>query len=58
MTTEQLLDRWQKLNTDEQAKVLSFIDSLQQKKTPKKSGSKLGQKLRKILPTNLPANFG
>ena len=58
MTTEQLLDRWKKLNTDEQAKVLSFIDSLQQKKTPKKSGSKLGQKLRKILATNLPANFG
>lgn len=45
MSTEQLLYKWQDLNTDEQSKVLAFIDSL---KHQKQSSSKLGQKLRKI----------
>lgn len=48
MTTKRLLDKWQALNTDEQEKVLAFIDSLQLKRTTQKSGSKLGQKLRRI----------
>ena len=32
MTTEQLLNKWQTLEPDEQARVLAFIDSISQQK--------------------------
>ena len=48
MTTEQLLNKWQTLEPDEQAKVLAFIDSLSQTKKLSKSTSSLGKKLRAI----------
>ena len=48
MTTEQLLNKWQNLEPDEQAKVLAFIDSLSQQKKLSKSTSSLGKKLRAI----------
>ena len=49
MTTEQLLNQWQTLEPDEQAKVLAFIDSIsQQKKQTKSTTSNLGKKLREI----------
>ncbi len=48
MTTEQLLNKWQTLEPDEQAKVLAFIDSISQKKKLSKSTSSLGKKLRAI----------
>lgn len=48
MTTQQLLDKWQTLDPDEQAKVLEFMDALERQKQPKKSPSALGQKLRQI----------
>ena len=48
MTTEQLLNQWQTLEPDEQAKVLAFIDSISQQKKRTKSTSNLGKKLREI----------
>ncbi len=48
MTTEQLLNQWQNLEPDEQAKVLAFIDSISQQKKQTKSTSNLGKKLREI----------
>ena len=48
MTTEQLLNKWQTLEPDEQAKVLAFIDSISRQKKPSKSTSSLGKKLRAI----------
>ncbi len=49
MTTEELLlTKWQTLDSDKQAKVLAFIDSLSQSKQPSKSTSNLGKKLRAI----------
>lgn len=48
MTTEQLLNKWQNLEPDEQAKVLAFIDSISQQKKLSKSTSSLGKKLRAI----------
>ncbi len=48
MTTEQLLNKWQNLEPDEQAKVLAFIDSLSLQKKLSKSTSSLGKKLRAI----------
>ena len=48
MTTEQLLNQWQTLEPDEQAKVLAFIDSISQQKKLSKSTSHLGKKLREI----------
>ena len=47
MTTQQLLDKWQALDTDEQKQVLAFIDSLYCQKQERKSTSSLGNKLRK-----------
>ena len=48
MTTEHLLNKWQTLEPDEQAKVLAFIDSISQQKKLSKSTSSLGKKLRAI----------
>ena len=48
MTTEQLLNKWQTLEPDEQAKVLAFMDSISQQKKLSKSTSSLGKKLRAI----------
>ena len=48
MTNEQLLNQWQTLEPDEQAKVLAFIDSISQQKKLHKSPSNLGKKLREI----------
>ncbi len=48
MTTEQLLNKWQTLEPDEQAKVLAFIDSISQQKKLSKFTSSLGKKLRAI----------
>lgn len=49
MTTEELLlTKWQTLDSDKQAQVLAFIDSLSQSKQPSKSTSNLGKKLRAI----------
>ena len=48
MTTEQLLNKWQNLEPDEQAKVLAFIDSISQPKKPSKSTASMAKKLRAI----------
>ncbi len=48
MTTEQLLDKWQALDSDEREKVLAFIDTLHRQKQPRKSTSNLGKNLREI----------
>jgi hypothetical protein len=48
MTTQQLLDKWQALDTNEQKQVLAFIDSLYRQKQQRKSTSSFGKKLRKI----------
>ena len=48
MNSEQLLNKWQNLESDEQAKVLDFINSISQQKTTSKSTSNLGKKLRTI----------
>ena len=48
MTTEQLLNKWQNLEPDEQAKVLAFMNSISQQKKSSKSTSNLGKKLRAI----------
>ena len=48
MNNEQLLNKWQNLEPDEQAKVLDFVDSISQQKKIEKSTSNLGKKLRTI----------
>ncbi|MGK7871808.1 MAG: hypothetical protein AB4426_00300 [Xenococcaceae cyanobacterium] len=46
--TKHLLNKWQTLDPDEQAKVLAFIDSISQQKKLNKSPYSLGKKLRAI----------
>lgn len=48
MTTQQLLEKWQSLDSEEQQQVIAFIDAIYQTKKPTKSKSPLGEKLRKI----------
>ena len=48
MTTEQLLNKWQTLEPDEQAKVLAFIYAISQHKRSRESTSNLVKKLRAI----------
>ncbi|MDB9314762.1 hypothetical protein PN462_16735 [Spirulina sp. CS-785/01] len=48
MTTQQLLEKWQNLDSEEQQQVLAFIDAIYQTKRPSKSSSPLGKKLREI----------
>ena len=48
MTTEELLNKWQTLEPDEQAKVLAFMNSISQQKKSSKTTSDLGKKLRAI----------
>ena len=48
MTTQQLLEKWQSLDSEEQQQVLAFIDAIYQTKKPTKPSSPLGEKLRKI----------
>ncbi len=48
MTTEQLLYKWQALNTDEQEKVLAFIDSLERQKQQIKPSVQSGKKFREL----------
>jgi len=48
MTTQQLLEKWQSLDSEEQQQVIAFIDAIYQTKKPNKSKYPLGEKLRKI----------
>ena len=48
MTTQKLLEKWQRLDPEQQQQVLAFIDSLHQTPQPTKPSSPLGAKLRKI----------
>ncbi|MBP0030400.1 hypothetical protein [Roseofilum sp. Guam] len=48
MTTQQLLEKWQSLDSEEQQQVLAFIDAIYQTKKTTKPSSPLGEKLRKI----------
>ena len=48
MTTQQLLEKWQSLDSEEQQQVLAFIDAIDRTKKPTKPSSPLGEKLRKI----------
>ncbi|ELS05501.1 hypothetical protein Xen7305DRAFT_00052470 [Xenococcus sp. PCC 7305] len=54
MTTEQLLNQWQTLDPDEQAKVLAFIDSLLQRKNQFNLGEKLREIRQEIIASGIP----
>ena len=45
MEEQLLLNKWQTLDTDDQEKVIAFIDSLQQKKAEYQPKTELGKKL-------------
>lgn len=48
MNEQLLLDKWQMLDPDEQKKVMTFIDILQQKKVHYQPKTELGKKLWKL----------
>lgn len=48
MNEQILLEKWQTLDTDDQEKVIAFINTLQQKKSDYKPKTELGKKLWKL----------